>query len=107
MEPRITDTLPRESDVYREENKSSVRVDTSRKEDIEKWINSSGNHSTKVGLWHHLEKIPFPKFAGKYEEWKARFKFCVDSTDAPTIYKFVQLRSLLRGEAEERLEGLG
>ena len=45
MELRMTDTLPRESDVCREENKSRVRVDTSRKEDIEKWINSSGNHS--------------------------------------------------------------
>ena len=52
MEPRITDTLPRESDACREENKSRVRVDTSRKEDIEKWINSSGNHSDpKVDLW--------------------------------------------------------
>ena len=111
MEPRITDTLPRESDACREENKSRVRVDTSRKEDIEKWINSSRNHSDpKVDLWRHLEKIPSPKFAGnkmKYEEWKARFKVCVDSTDAPTIYKLVQLRSLLRGEAEELLEGLG
>ena len=93
MEPRITDTLPRESDACREENKSRVRVDTSRKEDSEKWINSSGNHSDpKVDLWHHLEKIPLPKFAGnkmKYDEWKARFKVCVDSTDAPTIYKLV------------------
>ena len=110
MEPRITDTLPRESDACREENKSRVRVDTSRKEDIEKWINSSGNHSDpKLDLWCHLEKIPFPKFAGnkmKYEEWKARFKVCVDSTDSITIYKLVQLKSLLRGEAEELLEGL-
>ena len=39
----------------------------------------------------------------KYEEWKARFKVCVDSTDAPTIYKIVQVRSVLRGEAEELL----
>ena len=111
MEPRITDTIPRESDACREENKSCVRVDTSRKEDIEKWINSSGNHSDpKVDLWRHLEKIPLPKFAGnkmKYEDWKSRFKVCVDSSDAPTIYKLVQLRSLLRGEAEELLEGLG
>ena len=43
----------------------------------------------------------------KNEEWKARFKVCVDSTDAPTIYKLVQLRSFLRGEAKELLEGLG
>ena len=42
----------------------------------------------------------------KYEEWKVRFRVCVDNTDAPTIYELVQLRSLLRGEAEELLEGL-
>ena len=38
---------------------------------------------------------------------KARFKVYVDSTSSPTIYKLVQLKSLLRGEAEELLEGLG
>ena len=31
----------------------------------------------------------------------------MDSTGAPTICKLVQLKSLLRGEAEELLEGLG
>ena len=31
----------------------------------------------------------------------------MDSTDTPTIYKLVQLKSLLRGGAEELLEGLG
>ena len=31
----------------------------------------------------------------------------MDSTSTPTIYKLVQLKSLLRGEAEELLEGLG
>ena len=31
----------------------------------------------------------------------------MDSTSSPTIYKLVQLKSLLRGEAEELLEGLG
>ena len=30
----------------------------------------------------------------------------MDSTSAPIIYKLVQLKSLLRGEAEELLEGL-
>ena len=35
------------------------------------------------------------------------FNVCVDNTSAPTIYKLVQLKSLLRGEAEELLEGLG
>ena len=29
------------------------------------------------------------------------------STSSPTIYKLAQLESLLRGEAEELLEGLG
>ena len=43
----------------------------------------------------------------EYEEWKAKINVCVDTTDAPTNYKLVQLRSLLRGEAEELLEGLG
>ena len=105
MEPRITDTLPRERGAYREENNPHVRVDTNRKEDIEKWVNSTRNDSEpKVDLWRHLEKIPLPKFSGnktKYEEWKAAtFKVCVDSTDAPTIYKPVQLRSLLRGEEQ-------
>ena len=31
----------------------------------------------------------------------------MNSTSAPTIYKLVQLKSLLRGEAEKLLEGLG
>ena len=31
----------------------------------------------------------------------------MDSTSEPTIYKLVLLKSLLRGEAEELLEGLG
>ena len=31
----------------------------------------------------------------------------MDSTGAPTIYKFVQLKSLLRGKAGELLEDLG
>ena len=43
----------------------------------------------------------------KYKEWKPRFKVCLDSTDAPTIYKLVRLRSLLIGEAEELSKGLG
>ena len=111
MEPRITDTLPRERGSYREENKPRVTVDTNRKEDIEKWVNSTGNCSDrKVDLWRHLETVPLPKFSGskmKYEEWKARFKVCIDSTDAPTIYKLAELRSFLGGEAEELLEGLG
>ena len=36
MEPRITDTLPRERGAHREENKPHVRVETNRNEDIEK-----------------------------------------------------------------------
>ena len=91
MEPRTTDTLPREKGACREENKPLVRVDTDRKEGIEKWVNSTGNYSDpNVDLWRHLEKNPSPKFSGnkmKYEEWRVRFKVCVDRTDAPTIYK--------------------
>ena len=45
MEPQITDTFPRERDPCREENKPHVRVDTNRKEDIKKLVNSTGNHS--------------------------------------------------------------
>ena len=103
--------LERERGAHREDNKPRLGVDTSRKEDIEKWVNSTENHSDpKADLWRHLERIPLQKFSGnkmKYKEWKARFKVCIDSTDAPTIYKLVQLRSLLKEEAEELLDGLG
>ena len=74
------------------------------------WLNSAPDSEPNVNLWRYLDKIPLPKFSGdktKYEEWKARFKVCIESTSAPTIYKLVQLKSLLRGEAEELLEGLG
>ena len=74
------------------------------------WLNSAPDSEPNVNLWQYLAKIPLPKFSGdetKYEEWKARFKVCVDSTSAPTIYQLAQLKSLLRGEADELLKGLG
>ena len=56
------------------------------------WLDSAPDSEPNVKLWRHLQKIPLPKFSGdkaKYEELKARFKVCVESTSAPTIYKLV------------------
>lgn len=87
-----------------------VRKDDSKKKSVVDWLDSTPDPEPNTNLWRHLEKIPLPKFSGdktKYEEWKARFKACVESTNAPRMYKLVRLRSLLRGEAEDLLEGLG
>ena len=109
---------PFEADLHLESDKDEkikpsygeMRTENPRRKNVVNWLNSASDSEPNVNLWRHLEKIPQPTFSGdktKYEEWKARFKVCVDSTSAPTIYKLVQLKSLLRGEAEELLEGLG
>ena len=87
-----------------------MRTENPRKKNVVNWLDSAPDFELNVNLWQHFEEIPLPKFSDdktKYEKWKALFKVCVDSTSAPTIYKLAQLKALLRGEAEELLDGLG
>ena len=77
-----------------------MRTENPRRKNVVNWLNSALDSEPNVNLWRYLEKIPLPKFSGdetKSEEWKARFKVCADSASAPTIYKLVQLKSLLIG----------
>ena len=69
-----------------------MRTENPRRKNVVNWLNSAPNSERNVNLWQHLEKIYLPKFSGdktKYEEWRAHFKVCVDSTSAPTTYKLV------------------
>ena len=105
---------PYEADLHLESDKTEMckppyaemRTESPRKKNVVNWLDSAPNSEPNVNLWRHLERMPLPKFSGdntKREELKARFKVRVDST----IYKLVQLKPFVRGEAEEVLEGLG
>ena len=115
---RMFASRPFEADFHLEPDKvekskpsyGEMRTENPGGKNMVNWLNSAPDSEPNVNVWQYLEKIPLPKFSGDmtiYEEWKARFKVCVDSTSAPTIYKLVQLKLLLRGEAEEPLESLG
>ena len=115
---RMFASRPFEADFHLESDKAEkskpsygeMRTENPGRKNMINWLNSAPDSEPNVNLWRYLDKIPLPKFSGektKYEDWKACFKVCVDSTNAPTIYKLVQLKSLLRGEAEELFEGLG
>ncbi|XP_068245362.1 uncharacterized protein [Palaemon carinicauda] len=56
-----------------------------------------------------LPKLELPKFNGVLTEWQSfwdRFVALVDDSDIPTIGKFCNLQSLLKGEARAVIQGL-
>ena len=56
-----------------------------------------------------LPKLILPTFTGDVLQWTAfwkKFKAVVDDGDLPAITKFTYLRSLLKGEASDVVQGL-
>lgn len=58
----------------------------------------------------HLERIRIPIFTGnkiEFQQWFAAFSTCVDKTSLGPQFKKSRLKSCLRGEAAEKVKGLG
>ena len=61
-------------------------------------------------MWRQLKRVQIPVFAGNkrnYQSRKAAFFACIDSAPATAVYKLLQLRQYLSGEALKVIENLG
>ncbi|XP_065185806.1 uncharacterized protein LOC135816538 [Sycon ciliatum] len=60
--------------------------------------------------WTQMKRVSIETFTGdkrKYEEWKASFIACVDSSPATPEYKFLQMKQFLGGDALQVVANLG
>lgn len=72
----------------------------------------SHQHSKAIGadMWRQLKPVSVPVFTGDkstYDGWKAAFMSCIDSAPVTAVYKLLQLREALAGEALRSIERLG
>ena len=60
--------------------------------------------------WTQIKRVEIQTLAReklKYEEWKAAFIACVDSSPATPVYKFLQMKQFLSGEALQAVANFG
>ncbi|XP_065193163.1 uncharacterized protein LOC135824359 [Sycon ciliatum] len=60
--------------------------------------------------WTQMKRVSIETFTGdkrRYEEWKASFIACVDSSPATPEYKFLQMKQFLGGDALQAVANLG
>ena len=79
-------------------------------EEQEKTVEESPKHELGKDMWKQLTRVSIPVFRGdkrSYGSWKAAFMACVDKAPATAMYKLLQLKKYLSGEALAAVESLG